>query len=255
MSTDHLKFSPEILRRLGEELSPHPDQGVLEPVRNAYDADAINCSISLEHTENPGGTVVVQDDGAGMEVDDITSGWLLIGKSGKVARRRTDLGRLIVGNKGLGRLAALRLGTEVELRTLPKTSPLTEYSLNIDWSWYDNANTIEQVELEIKEQTPTLRTHGTNISVRRLVKTFTTEDVHRLARALLLLSDPFDGKTGFRPVLRAPEFKKLEKLVREKYFAEADYHLIAELDNRGCVTAKVIGCQSQKRKNRSQEWA
>jgi len=49
------------------------------------------------------------------------------------------------------------------------------------------------------------------------VKAFTTEDVHRLARALLLLSDPFDGKTGFRPVLRAPEFKKLEKLVREKF--------------------------------------
>lgn len=40
MTTEHLRFSTEMLRRLGEELNPHPDQGVLELVRNAYDADA-----------------------------------------------------------------------------------------------------------------------------------------------------------------------------------------------------------------------
>ena len=42
MSTEHLRFSTEMLRRLGEELNPHPDQGILELVRNAYDAEAGN---------------------------------------------------------------------------------------------------------------------------------------------------------------------------------------------------------------------
>jgi signal transduction histidine kinase len=240
MSIDHLKFSPEILRRLGEELSPHPDQGVLELVRNSYDADAINCCISLENTERAGGTVIVQDDGTGMEADDITGGWLLIGKSGKIARRRTDLGRLTVGNKGLGRLAALRLGSEVDVHSLPKSDLSKEYSLTIDWSRYEAASTVEQVELEIKEKTPTLPNHGTKIIVRHLTKPFTADDVHRLARAVLLLSDPFDGATGFKPVLRAPEFKKLERLVREKYFAEADFHFVAELDKDGRASAKVM---------------
>src|ERR1700722_211735 len=108
MATDHLKFSPEILRRLGEELTPHPDQGVLELVRNAYDADALNCHISITDTDRPGGTVVISDNGVGMDGDEIANGWLLIGKSAKEGVRRTKLGRLTVGNKGLGRLAALR---------------------------------------------------------------------------------------------------------------------------------------------------
>ena len=253
MSTDHLKFSPEILRRLGEELSPHPDQGVLELVRNAYDADAINCCISLENTESPGGTVIVQDDGAGMQGQDITNGWLLIGKSAKVARRRTDLGRLTVGNKGLGRLAALRLGAEVDVRSLPKANQSKEYAVTIDWSRYEGANTVEQVDLEIKEETPTLPTHGTKIVVRRLTKAFTSDDVHRLARAVLLLSDPFNGAAGFKPVLRAPEFKKLEKLVREKYFAEADYHVVAGLDKGGCASARVMASNGRVKWTASHE--
>jgi signal transduction histidine kinase len=240
MSTDHLKFSPEILRRLGEELAPHPDQGVLELVRNAYDADAINCSIVLENTERPGGTATIDDDGCGMDSEEITNGWLLIGKSGKVSRRRTDLGRLTVGNKGLGRLAALRLGSQVELRTRPNGKADVEYSLTIDWSRYEGVTTVEQVDLTVQSTAPTLPKHGTKITVRNLSKAFTGEDVHRLARALLLLSDPFEGKTGFRPVLRSTEFKHLEKLIKEKYFADAELHLIASLDKNGFASARVL---------------
>jgi signal transduction histidine kinase len=240
MSTDHLKFSPEILRRLGEELAPHPDQGVLELVRNAYDADAINCSVVMEGTERPGGTVTIEDNGGGMDSEEITNGWLLIGKSGKVSRRRTNLGRLTVGNKGLGRLAALRLGAEVDLRTRPDDHPGVEHSLTIDWSRYEDVTTVEQVDLTVQTAAPTLLNHGTKITIRKLAKAFTAEDVHRLARALLLLSDPFEGKTGFKPVLRSAEFKHLQKLIKEKYFADAELHLIAHLDNKGSASANVL---------------
>ncbi len=42
----HFKFSPSILNRLGEELIPNPDQGIIELVKNAYDADATKCTVS-----------------------------------------------------------------------------------------------------------------------------------------------------------------------------------------------------------------
>lgn len=239
MATDHLKFSPEILRRLGEELTPHPDQGVLELVRNAYDADALNCAITLSNTDKSGGSVTIIDNGDGMMRDDIANGWLLIGKSGKVAQRRTNLGRLIVGNKGLGRLAALRLGSQVRLQTRPKSAPNTEYSLVIDWSRYEAVGTVEQVSLNIESSKPSLPTHGTKITVENLGRPFAKEDVRRLARALLLLSDPFEGSTGFKPILQTQEFKELEKLVREKYFKDAELHLEATVNN-GQITAKVL---------------
>jgi signal transduction histidine kinase len=240
MAVDHLKFSPEILKRLGEELTPHPDQGVLELVRNSYDADAVHCSISLDKVDHPGGTVTIIDDGSGMDEDDIKNGWLLIGKSGKAAERRTKLGRLIVGNKGLGRLAALRTGTAVTLQTRPRENPEIEYSLVLDWQKYETAKTVEEISLTIQSSHPTLSAPGTRIVIHDLSKPFSSDDVRRLARSLLLLSDPFDGKTGFRPVLNAPAFKELEKLVKEKYFLEADFHLIAHLDKSGNASAEVF---------------
>src|SRR5262249_23056801 len=110
MRTEHLRFSPDILRRLGEELIPYFDQGVIELVRNAYDADAANCRVELLGTEREGGTLRVSDDGVGMTAQAIRDGWLVLGRSAKSTGERTNLGRLPVGDKGLGRLAAMRMG-------------------------------------------------------------------------------------------------------------------------------------------------
>src|SRR5580704_13967233 len=83
MSTEHLHFSTQMLRRLGEELNPHPDQGILELVRNAYDADATKCTVELIAAHEAGGTVRVTDDGTGMTAQGIRDGWLVLGTSGK----------------------------------------------------------------------------------------------------------------------------------------------------------------------------
>ena len=42
-----LRFSPDILSRLGEELNPNADQGLIELVKNAHDADASECVVTL----------------------------------------------------------------------------------------------------------------------------------------------------------------------------------------------------------------
>src|SRR4051812_9600689 len=81
LTADHLRFSTQMLRRLGEELNPHPDQGILELVRNAYDADATKCTVELVATHDAGGTVRVTDDGTGMTVKGIRDGWLVLGTS------------------------------------------------------------------------------------------------------------------------------------------------------------------------------
>ena len=84
-----LKFSPSVLARLGEELLPFPNQGVIELVRNAYDADATRCSVAMQQTGRPGGTLTIEDDGDGMTEPAIKSGWLVLGKSSKAEGRLT----------------------------------------------------------------------------------------------------------------------------------------------------------------------
>src|SRR6266481_4950067 len=119
MSEANLRFSPEILKRFGEELNPNPDQGILELVKNAYDANALTCTVELTGTNVIGGTIHVKDTGDGMDEEDILNGWLILGESSKSAEGITRLGRSPVGNKGLGRLAALRMGAKSTLVTRP----------------------------------------------------------------------------------------------------------------------------------------
>ena len=240
MEPDHLKFSPDILSRLGEELNPNPDQGIVELVRNSYDADAVNCQVELKNTDRPGGQLRVTDDGVGMSADSIRSGWLVLGRSPKQEKVITDLGRRPVGSKGLGRLAALRLGAAATILTRPKLEPRNQYRLEIVWSRYDTADVVEAVPLEIQKETrATGDANGTIIEVDNLRMAVTKNDVTRLARALILLADPFSTSLGFRPTLVAPEFSDLERLVQNSYFDEADFHLVAKLDKRGRATATV----------------
>lgn len=245
MSVERLRFATTLLARLGEELNPNPDQGILELVRNAYDAGARNCSIELIDTHAPGGTIRIRDDGVGMTPEDIREGWLVVGRSKKNATRKTYLGRYPVGSKGLGRLAALRLGQTVKLRSWPKGAPATSYHLDIDWDDFDNADTVDDVALELRSlKRKRTEERGTSIEIGNLKDKLGRREVKRLARSLVLLADPFESETSFKPVLQGSEFEDLERLVSEKYFSEAEFHLCAEV-RKGEATAKLLDYQGQ----------
>ena len=242
MSFGRFRFAADILRRLGEELNPSPDQGILELVKNAYDADARQCRIELVGTDEPGGMVRVVDDGDGMTESEILDGWLVLGKSRKVPVKLTRLRRHPAGSKGLGRLAALRMGASATLKTRSRSDPGTQYTLAIDWSKYDGVALVDDVPLTIRQTTlPDKPRPGTEISVEALRTRVSRADVKKLARGIILLADPFtDDPRGFRPVLSAPEFEDLERLVRRRYFADADYHLTARLDRAGRAQVQVF---------------
>jgi signal transduction histidine kinase len=242
MSEAHLRFSTSILSRLGEELNPNIDQGLIELVKNAYDADARECTIELIRTDDVGGEFRITDDGIGMDRDAIEDGWLVLGQSRKSSRDRTPkFGRLPAGNKGLGRLAALRMGSIADLIARPEQDPELEYSVKLNWDEFVPFEVVENVPLQViqRKRAPNTKP-GTTISIRNLRSRITRADVARLARGMLLLADPFDDNpTGFRPVLKASEFKDLERLVQRRYFDEAEFHLSAELDECGRARAQV----------------
>ncbi len=239
--SDHLRFSTGILSRLGEELNPNADQGIIELVRNSYDADAVKCLVELIGTDEPGGLVRITDDGLGMSRTALRDGWLVLGKSGKQLLRVTKRKRRVIGNKGLGRLAALRLGQMTSVTTWPKGERF-QYSLDIDWADFAAASVVEEVPLEIKQSPKNKGTpeHGTVVEVHKLHSKLTRMEVKRLARALVLMSDPFDKSLGFQPNLVAPGQKDLESLVASSYFDEAQFHLVAELSEDGTAVARVL---------------
>ncbi|MEO0419078.1 MAG: sensor histidine kinase [Pseudomonadota bacterium] len=257
--TDHLKFSPDILRRLGEELVPDIDQGIVELVKNGYDADATQCDIALDDLMSGKGVVEISDNGTGMTADQIRRGWLVIGRSDKRKDFLTPkYKRVPVGDKGLGRLSALRLGNRVSLVTRPAAEPGKQYSLVLDWTEYEKADVVEDVSLEITE-TETDLSQGTEIRIEDIEAKINRSTVNKLARSLLLLSDPFarfeeqlksgkrkaksDSKKrdpGFTANLLTSEFNDLQAKVGQSYFSDAEYRIQAELGEHGNATFRIL---------------
>ena len=242
MSNARLRFSTEIVRRLGEELNPTLDKGVLELVKNAYDADATTCRVELQNTDQSGGTIIVQDNGDGMTADQISDGWLVLGSSSKKTSQQTRLGRIPSGSKGLGRLAALRMGATALLATTARSEPNTSHNLLIDWTEFDKARIVDDFALDIETTSHSgPRAIGTKVTIDKLNSGFGRIPVKRLARELIMLADPFaDDPEGFRPELLVPGYQDLENLVRNRYFRDAEYHLRAEVKKGGLATATVL---------------
>jgi len=257
--SDGFRFSPDILARLGEELVPDADQGIVELAKNAYDADATFCTVRLEAVHSGNGTISISDNGTGMTADTIRGGWLVIGRSSKQQKTVTDLyHRVPAGDKGLGRLAALRLGDRVLLRTRSAAEPGIEHRLTIDWTAFANAEHVEDVAIDV-ETSATERGQGTDIVIDRLSNKLSRSAVNKLARSLLLLSDPFKGSIdlpdeppdseerqvrgsdpGFSARLETPEFADLEAKVNNAYFDDAQYQIHAEVDPKGVVTFRML---------------
>jgi len=225
MST--IKFASTILKALGEELNSTPELGLLELVKNSYDADAKTCTITLSNVEKEGGTITIEDDGDGMSIEDIDDSWLVVGSSKKNTDSMTRLGRIPAGSKGLGRLAALRLGSETTLTTKAKNSGAGK--LEINWNDYKDTRLVNDVILQIEESTWTGQEEkGTVVRIDKLQQGLNKATIKRLARSLILLADPFStGENSFNPILVSPEFKDLEALVKKRYFDQAEFHLSA----------------------------
>ena len=233
------RFATDILRRLGEELNPSLDQGLLELVKNAYDANARNCDVEITDASAPGGSVRVSDDGDGMEIANILDGWLVIGKSSKTVQKLTRLGRIPAGNKGLGRLAALRMGDAAELYTRARGNTKEEHFLKIDWTKFANADLVEDVKLKIATRRRLSGvSSGTDVLIKGLRHRVSRWEIRRLARAMILLADPFgEDKNAFNPRLISAEYNDFEKLVKQRYFTEAEYHLTARVESGRAVAS------------------
>ena len=69
--------------------------------------------------------IEISDDGHGMSVDEFKNFWMRIGTTHKKEKQSRNLGRLMTGSKGVGRLSVQFLANKLEIRTIPadKNSP------------------------------------------------------------------------------------------------------------------------------------
>ena len=231
----HLSISAHVVVQLGEELVTDKEQSILELVKNCYDADTTDCDIFIEPEwvvdpiENPDiyfslfpdrlgkskekllaekvGKIVIKDDGDGMNNDAVQNSWLRISSSAKRPEKgkekaATKSGRTPVGDKGLGRLATMKLGKIIRLTTSQKGES-ERRSLWFSWGDFTEDKDLTEVPVYIEPATKKndKDEKGSEITIIGLKElkeweqdSFVSKD---LVRDLSKLVSPFLEKKGF----------------------------------------------------------
>lgn len=193
-------FKPRarLLLLLGDELIRDASIAVFELVKNAFDADSPSAQVIMRHIHDQRkGKIIVEDFGSGMDFDTIIDIWLEPGTSHRSDQRRrgqrtSKFGRLPLGEKGVGRFAAHKLGKHITLITKKKGS--MEVVVRINWEEFEEGEYLEDVPVKIFEREPKYFTGnktGTKIEIDQLWEPWTRGMARNLFRSVTSISSPF----------------------------------------------------------------
>jgi hypothetical protein len=144
-----LKFTvaTRMLDHIGVSMYSKYPKAIAELVVNSYDADANFVTVDIKagsglapeekltraiFGERWEDKIVIQDNGEGMDEQDIREGYMFLGSGQKRAITRTPIfHRLPIGNKGIGKLAGFGIAKRIEVRTV-KNDKAFEFCLDRD---------------------------------------------------------------------------------------------------------------------------
>lgn len=193
-----LKFSVDssLLFQLGERLVAKPSIALAELVKNAYDADATNVTVTFEGIGEPGGTIVIEDDGHGMSFEEVQGNWMRIATTEKRQHPASRIyKRALTGAKGVGRFAARRLGRKLILQSIAERPDGSQESVIADFDWEkDFAEGTDLGKVNIKytrQRTNSDSKTGVSLFIEQARDAWTEDDLNELRRDLLSLQNPF----------------------------------------------------------------
>ena len=198
MSSHTFRPRARIMHLLGDQLIRDAGIAVFELVKNAYDADASKCTVTMFEITNPDkARIVIEDDGHGMTYETVTGVWLEPGTEYRAKQKeqgeRTRTGRLPLGEKGIGRFAVHKLGKQIKLVT--RAAGSREVILDLDWEEiFSRPEYLSEITIPVLQREPTHfqgKRTGTNIEICGIRETWTRGKVRDLHRSITSICSPF----------------------------------------------------------------
>ena len=230
-----------LIRLLGEELISDEVMAIVELVKNAYDADASNVVFHLSRSTNPArATMVVRDDGDGMTLDTLFDAWLQPATAWKRPggrKRRSAQGRYPLGEKGVGRFAADKLGATLELVTRARDSS-EEVQLRVNWDAFDENAYLDEIQTAWVARAPKEfrgSTHGTLLRIAGLRTAWDADLLTRVHEGLSRLVSPSVDRSeqAFSVSIESPDFPEFNGSVEHRFAEEAPYRLAGVVSTLG----------------------
>ena len=115
-----------LITMLGDQLIKNELIALVELIKNSYDADASWVKVSFidfasDYSLTATSKIIIEDDGCGMNADILKKHWLNPATPDKLRRKtvnaKTEKGRILQGEKGIGRFAIFKLGKTIKITT------------------------------------------------------------------------------------------------------------------------------------------
>jgi len=239
---------------LGQELINDDNVAVQELVKNSYDAGSKYVKLIFKNLKSNDDSklnkssrdkyiahaskLLVIDEGEGMSETDIEDKWLNIAYSSKRLNKKRK-GRILAGDKGVGRFSCDRLGEFLDMYTKTKESSLISH-LRIDWNDFEEKQNINDVIQNIKVF---LEDSLTPIQLKNKIG-YTLQDSGTILEISRLRSDWIEKKgKGYYYDQLVSLKKALEKLTNPNQQIEKDsfkiFLVIQDLDAKDYKSEKT----------------
>lgn len=246
-----LRPKARIIGVIGSELISNDNVALLELVKNSYDADAKAVVIRFDGPMAQGnGRIVVADNGIGMSLETVLGGWMEPASSTKSAKRESPSGRMMLGEKGIGRFAAAKIAKTLTMITKDKEEP--EIEAKFDWSYYEDGNKyLDEIKNEWEQREPRLiKENGTVLIMEPVNEEWKVNKVKSLKLALSRLIDPLSPIPDFKITIEMRNTtKELEELSGEvappASLGKPKYKLEGKVESDGRATFRYTGINSK----------
>lgn len=268
----HFDISAAVVKQLGEELVSDEITALIELVKNAYDADASYANVVVDTNSRPTedlffsdrngnpsqpGYILIEDDGFGMESDEIEKGWLTISFSSKRKMRRDGIltplkKRTPLGEKGLGRLSTQRLGNRLELFTTkePNLASKNErdlrYHVAFDWSDFSEDKSLTAVPVHFTSEVNENPKRGTRLIITNLRESgvwLGEASQQKLLGQLSQLIFPFEEVRPFNVYLTINgvrfDLQTISSLLREVSLSRFEFSFDEQNDRKLRLSGKI----------------
>nr|HPM75765.1 ATP-binding protein [bacterium] len=235
------RMHPRVFAALGADLVTNDVVAVIELVKNSYDALAENVWISFELNEKNEGYLEIKDDGCGMNLTEIENIWCLVATPNKKNNKNAASGdkiRRVVGEKGLGRLSAARLGKSFHMVT--QTNPEDCWEVKVEWDEIAEKTEMSSCNVKVrpfKGESP-FGWSGTRIRISNLNQVWDTDQIDDLEDNLARLISPFEELKDFSLYFSRPGQVDEEepKIESPEFLANPKYSISGEVDKDGNVS-------------------
>lgn len=227
-----VRFSVDagIINRLGKELVGKQETAVSELIKNAYDADATMVDLIFENAWNKGGILIIEDNGHGMNREQLVNGFMRLSSSDKIHNPVSEkFKRQKAGKKGIGRFATQRLGNKLTIITQTIQS---QEALKVIVNWDDFATDKDLLTISNSiEFVSKTKDRGTTLVIEGLREGWSDAMIKRVYRYTSELLQPF-------PLSKKTEEEKensIDEGFKSNYFRSDNGDLIAIVDEEKAI--------------------